>query len=401
MKQFRNQLGPLAVGVVVLAGLVYAFLPAPVPVELATVTCGPIERVVIEDGRTRIKERYVVAAPLAGRLLRVTLKAGDTVEANAAPVAVLIPVDPDPLDARTRAQAEARSLAADAALEQAAALWERAKAAQALADKELDRARQLHATRTLPREQLDRAEYNQRATTEELKAAGFAVQIARYEVELARAALLFSQSETPPDPDSAPFEIRSPIDGRVLRVFQESATVVLPGTPLIELGDPSDLEVEIDVLSPDAVRIRPGARVQLEHWGGERPLEGRVRRIEPAGFTKISALGVEEQRVWVLVDLLDPPAAWQDLGDAFRVEARLTIAEADQALKLPAGALFRREQAWNVFVVEDGRARPQTVTVGLRNDLEAQVVEGLQEGDQVVVHPSDRVRDGVRVRTVK
>ena len=177
--------------------------------------------------------------------------------------------------------------------------------------------------------------------------------------------------------------------------------MVLPGTPLIEVGDPSDLEVELDVLSPDAVRIRPGARVQLEHWGGERPLEGRVRRIEPAGFTKISALGVEEQRVWVLVDLLDPPAAWQDLGDAFRVEARLTIAEADQALKLPAGALFRREQAWNVFVVEDGRARPQTVTVGLRNDLEAQVVEGLQEGDQVVVHPSDRVRDGVRVRTVK
>jgi HlyD family secretion protein len=397
MKRIRNKIGPVAVGLAVVAFLVYSFVPRAVPVEVAPVTRGPIEVVVLEDGRTRIKERYVIAAPLSGQLTRIRLKPGDAVEANGTPVAVLLPTVPDPLDARTLAQAQARLRSAQAAHEQAVPLLERARAAHELASKELARAHDLHESRTLPLEQLDRAAHNERVTAEEWKAARFAVSIAGYEVELARAALLTFDPGADVPVDGARFEIRSPIDGRVLRLFQESATVVGSGTPLIEVGDPTDLEVEIDVLSPDAVRIRPGSRAWLEHWGGERPIEGRVRRVEPAGFTKISALGVEEQRVWVIVDLLDAPDVWQELGDGFRVEARILVQEAESTLTIPAGALFRHDGEWRVFAVVDGRARLRGVAVGLRNDLEAEIVDGLEEGDLVVLHPSDRVVTGVRV----
>jgi HlyD family secretion protein len=399
MKRIRKKIGPVAVGLAVVAFLIYAFLPRAVSVETASVSRGPIEVAVVEDGRTRIKERYVIAAPLNAQLQRITLKPGDAVEPHGKPVVTLMPAAPDPLDARTQAQAQARLLAAQAAYAQAGPLLERARAAHELAGRELVRAQGLHEARTLPLEQLDRAEHYERVTAEEWKAAQFAVTIAGYEVELAQAALAFNQPGTELAIEHAPFEIRSPIHGRVLRVLQESATVTVAGTPLIEVGDPTDLEVEIDVLSPDAVRIKPGTRVWLEHWGGERPLQGRVRRVEPAGFTRISALGVEEQRVWVIVDLLDSPVTWQELGDAYRVEARILVQEAESALTIPAGALFRRDQEWVVFEVLDGRARLRTVTVGLRNDLQAEIVVGLEEGNEVVLHPSDRVRDGVRVTT--
>jgi HlyD family secretion protein len=397
MKRFRRKLGPVLIGTAVIAFLLYAFLPRAVPIEAAAVIRGPIEVAVLEDGRTRIKERYVVTAPLSGQLLRIPLKAGDLVVAGGSPMAIVVPAQPDPLDARSLAQAQARLRAGEAAYEQAASLLERAGAAHELARKEWQRALDLHESQTVPREVLDRAEHHERIAAHERQASRFAVQIAGYEVEQARAALLFSQADLPPSSVSDRFDIRPPIDGSVLRVFQESATVVAPGTPLLELGDPADLEVEIDVLSPDAVRIRPGAKVLLEHWGGKQPLVGRVRHVEPAGFTKISALGVEEQRVWVIVDLVDPPVAWRELGDAFRVEARIIVEQAAEALKIPAGALFRRGQQWSVFVVDEGRARLRAVTVGLRNDLEAQVTDGLDEGDRVIVHPSDRVREGIRV----
>jgi HlyD family secretion protein len=399
MKRIRKKIGPAAVGLAVVAFLIYAFLPRAVPVEIASAIRGPIEVAVIEDGRTRIKERYVIAAPLNAQLQRVTLKPGDPVDPNGKPVVVLTAAAPDPLDARTQAQAQARLLAAQAAFAQAGPLLERARAAHELARKELARAQGLHESRTLPLEQLDRAEHHERVTAEEWKAARFAEAIAGYEVELAQAALAFNQPGTEPEIEHAPFEIRSPIRGRVLRVLQESATVTVAGMPLVEVGDPTDLEVEIDVLSPDAVRIKPGTRVWLEHWGGARPIEGRVRRVEPAGFTKISALGVEEQRVWVIVDLVDPPMTWQELGDAYRVEARIVVQEAESTLTIPAGALFRRDQEWMVFAAVDGRARLRTVTVGLRNDLQAEILDGLEEGNEVVLHPSDRVQDGVRVTT--
>jgi HlyD family secretion protein len=398
MKRIRSKIGPVAVGLLVLGFLIYAFAPRAVPVEVAFAVRAPIEVAVLEDGRTRIKERYVIAAPLTGRLLRVTLKPGDLVEVNGPPVAILLPVVPDPLDARTEAQAQARLAVAQAVHEQAGPLLERARVSHELAVRELARVRALYESRTLPLESLDRMEHNERMAAQEWKAAQFALAIAAYEVEVAQAALRFNQPGADPNTTAEHFEIQSPIDGRVLRVIQESATVVGPGTPLMEVGDPADLEVEIDVLSPDAVRIQAGTKVWLEHWGGERPIEGRVRRVEPAGFTKISALGVEEQRVWVIAVLIDPPAAWRELGDAFRVEARILIQEVESTLTIPAGALFRRDQEWHVFRLVEGRAWLQRVTVGLRNELEAEIVDGLAEGDEVVVHPSDRVGDGVRVR---
>jgi HlyD family secretion protein len=233
---------------------------------------------------------------------------------------------------------------------------------------------------------------------EEERSAQFAVQVAEYEVEQARAALL--QVQPPPPGSSARvtrFEVRSPIDGRVLHVFQESEAVVPAGTRLLELGEPADLEVEIDVLSRDAVRIAPSAKVLLEHWGGDAPLVARVRLIEPAAFLKVSALGIEEQRVYVIADLVDPPAKRARLGDAYRVEARIVLWESDDVLKVPAGALFRRGDGWAVFAVVDGRAELRPVQVGHNNGLEAEVLGGLAEGAAVVLHPSDRIQDGVAV----
>jgi len=238
----------------------------------------------------------------------------------------------------------------------------------------------------------------ERTTAEELKSAQFAVQIADYELELAKAALLRTNLESPTSADAWHFPIFSPINGRVLRVFQESSMVVPAGAPLLELGDPGDLEVEVDVLSADAVKIRPGAKVFLEHWGGDVPLLGRVRVVEPAGFLKISALGVEEQRVNVIVDFAEPPEKRGSLGDAYRVEARIVVWEGANVLKVPSGALFREDADWAVFAVKNNKARLHRVTIGHRNDLEAKVVEGLTENAEVIVHPSDKIQDGIRVK---
>jgi HlyD family secretion protein len=330
------------------------------------------------------------------------------------------------------AQTEARVKAAEAAWRQAEPQLEEARAAQALAESKLARARQAARSNAIPQSDLDDAEYESRLRSEEVRSARIAEEIARFELEQAKAALIRSKPRTDAPlreyavdnavgaggngqsgdgardtqaanesyngSNSWNLPIYSPITGRVLRVFQESAAVVTPGTSLVELGDPLDLEVEIDVLSRDAVRIDPNDLVYLEHWGGDRPLEGRVRVIEPSGFTKISTLGVEEQRVYVIVDLVDPPEERQSLGDGFRVEARVVIDEAKNVLKVPTSALFRVGDRSAVFKVVDGVVHQQIVKVGRQNGLEAELLEGLAEGDQVVLHPSDQIEDGVKVR---
>jgi HlyD family secretion protein len=379
------------------AGLIYAFLPRAVPVDVAPVLRGPLQVTVNEDGRTRIKDRSVVSTPLGGRLQRVELHAGDAVERGKTLLTTLEPTEPELLDPRARAQAEARVKSADTERRRAEPLLERARTAWEFARTELERARSLYRDRTLSHQELDNAEQKERTTTEELKAAQFALQICDYELEQARAALLRTQPGSSTNSDSWQFPILSPITGRVLRVFQESSAVVPGGARLMELGDPADLEVEIDVLSADAVKIKPGAKVFFEHWGGDAPLLGRVRLVEPSGFLKISALGVEEQRVNVIVDFTDPLEKRPTLGDAFRVEARIVIWESAEALKVPVGALFREGEDWAVFAFADGRARLQRVKIGQRNDLEAEVLDGLAPGIRVILHPSDRVRDGVRV----
>ncbi len=379
------------------AAIVYAFLPQPVPVDLGRVTRGPLQVTVDEDGKTRIKDRYTVSSPAAGELLRVDLRAGDAVCAGKTLLATLEPSDPSLLNVRQQAEAQARVKAAEASRRRAETQIEQAEAAAEHADADYRRFKELVKKGSITVDQFEQAGVDQRARREDLRAAQFALQVADFEWEQARAALIRSFPRKESSEESWRLDIHSPIDGRVLRVFQESAAVVQPGTQIMELGDPKNLEAVVDVLSSDAVKISPGDEVLLEHWGGQRPLVGRARLVEPSGFTKVSALGVEEQRVNVVIDLTETSDGRATLGDAFRVEARVIIWKADDVLKVPASALFRRGREWAVFAVADGRAVLRSVKIGRQNDLEAQVLDGLREHDVVIVHPSDRVADGAAV----
>jgi HlyD family secretion protein len=405
--------------IVGLAGAIaYGLRPMPVEADLAAVERGSIRETVDQDGKTRIREKYVVSAPLAGRLLRVELENGDKVEAGRTIVASIEPPAPGLLDIRARRQAEANVKAAEAKLERAQPLLDEAVANLEYTQADLKRAEQARAAnpQAISASEIDNRRMMVRTREALVRSAERSKDIATFELDQARAALVRftplggetggaggnADKPTPapyPKPeDNWRFDIPSPINGRVLRVFQESTSVVTAGTPLLELGDAHDLEVEVDVLSRDAVKIHPGAAVSLEEWGGDKPLSGVVRLIEPAGFTKISTLGVEEQRVWVIIDLADPPNMWQTLGDGFRVEARIVIAQASDVLKAPTSALFRVGSDWAVFRIEDGVARQRIVHVGIQNGLEAEVLDGLKQGDLVVIHPGDNIVDGKAVK---
>lgn len=396
MNVLVRNLGWLIPTLIVIGLLAYAFRPVPAPVDTATAERGPLVVTVSAEGKTRIRERYVVSAPLAGHLLRVRLRAGDEVVHGQTILVTLEPGDPALLDARARAEIEARVKATGAAAQQSTAGLQRARSALDLARKQAQRARELRARGTVSADEADAVEARERMVLDEVRAAEFAVRVTEFEHELAKAARVRLQPHLTAEGEPERFEIRSPISGLVLRVFQESAGLVAGGTRLLELGDARDLEMEIDVLSTDAVRIRPGARVIVDHWGGPAPLAGRVRLVEPAGFLKVSALGVEEQRVNIIADFTDPPELRKPLGDAYRVEARIVISEGE-ALRVPSGAVFRSGSGWACFAVRDGRAVLTPVTVGRTNGLETEVLIGLAEGDTVALHPSDRVRDGSRV----
>ena len=406
MRSAARKLMMVVVAVGIIGAVGYGLVPEPVEVDLARLERGAIRVTVDQDGKTRIRERYVVSTPLAGRLLRIDLDPGDEVTSGETLLATIEPRDPELLDARSIAQAEARVNAAEAALEKMVPILEEARAAQEFAEAELRRVREArnNSPQAVSQSEVESKLMAYRTRTALLRTATHNEEIARFELEQAQAALIRSRpqstSTSPPlnGGNGWNFTIRSPINGRVLRVFQESTAVVSAGTPLLELGDPGDLEVEIDVLSRDAVRISAGAAVLLEHWGGIEVLQGRVRLVEPSAFTKISTLGVEEQRVNVIVDLLDPPQDRTSLGDGFRVEARIIVEEADDVLKVPTSALFRTGEDWAVFRVNNGMASLQQVKLGLQSGLEAEVVEGVSTGDAVVVHPGDDIEDGTAVR---
>ena len=439
MRNLGSKAFVLLIAAIIFGGLGYAFLPQPVEVDLVEVARGTVRVTVDQEGKTRIHDKYVVSAPLSGRILRITMRPGDEVEAGKTLLTTIEPRDPELLDARSIAQAEARVKASEATLRQVEPVLESARAGQSFAEAEVTRMRKAYEGKGVTQSEVESAEMLNRQRSEDLRSAKVSEEIAKFELEQSKAALLRSRPRpediadkerknttgNPPkrDPNlelsgngnahesssaSEPtatngtdwnFPIYSPIDGRVLRVFQESAAVVTPGTPLVEVGDPeSDLEVEIDVLSRDAVKVHPGDAVLLEHWGGEAPLRGRVRVVEPSGFTKISTLGVEEQRVWVIVDFVDPWEKRRTLGDAFRVEARIIIDEARDVLKIPTSALFRVGPDPAVFLVKNRVAHQTIVKVGRQNGLEAEILEGLKEGDVVVLHPSDQIQDGVKIR---
>ena len=398
MKISRRQWYTSIAALIVIGALMYALRRGRLQSDATRVTRGSLRETVDEDGRTRIKERYVVSAPLSGQMRRIDLHPGDPVTAGRTLVATIEPSEPELLDPRTRAQFDARVRAAETQVELAARRVERMRAANELAQAEFDRAVTLDKQQALSRQEFDRAREAARAATEELKSAEYARQISAFELEQVRAAMSRTSPNSCRENGAWELHITSPVHGRVLRVFQEDAAVVLPGARLIEVGDPADLEAEIDVLSSDAVRIQPGARVFFEHWGGDAPLEGRVRVIEPAGFLKISALGVEEQRVNVIVDIVTPADTRLALGDAFRVDARIVVWEAESVLKLPIGALFRSRGEWAVFAARNGRAQLTTVKIGHSSGRETEILSGLVAGDEVVIHASDKVADGVAIQ---
>ncbi len=398
MRTLINRIILIAVALAIVAAIVWAFLPQPVPVDVAEVVRGPLEVTVEEDGRTRIRDRYVVSAPLTAQLQRISLDAGDEVVAGQTELAVLEPMDPSLLDARAALEAEARVRRAEAALDRTAAELQAATARQQFAAVELDRVKTAFNRQAANQVELDAAQVADRTARADLDAATFARKIAEFELELAQAALLRTRPAGEGESSSEYLVIRSPITGRVLRVIQESAAVVNPGSPLMELGNPADLEIAVDVLSTDAVQIEPGAPVHIERWGGDEPLGGVVRLVEPQAFTKISALGVEEQRVYVIIDFTDPFDKWQSLGDGYRIEAGIVTWRADDVIKAPAGALFRRGQQWAVFAVRDGKAVLQPVSVGHRTTLEVEILEGLGPGEVIIIHPSDEVSEGAAVK---
>lgn len=386
----------LAVAAILVAAatILWSVMPRPIPVETAIVTKGRFIATVDEDGKTRIRERYVVAAPLGGRLTRVRQKVGDQV--NADDVMAIIEPSPAPfLDPRSRGEAEERLGAAEAGLDRATALAERARAQAEQANKDLERTRRLSERGVSSRQELERAELAVRVADRDVRAAEFQKHAAEHELSQARA-LLAQYGDNSKGPVES-WAVTAPVTGLVLKVTQESETIIQPGAPIVEIGDLHDLEIVVDVLSRDAVEIRRGTEVSIEHWGGTEALAGRVRRVEPAAFTKISTLGVEEQRVNVLVDITSAPDRWIDLGDGYQVDARIAVFSRDDAIIVPAGALFRRGDNWNVFVANAGRVEVREITLLRRSGRSAAVAAGLSPGERVIVYPSDRIAPGVRV----
>jgi HlyD family secretion protein len=383
----------LVVSILIAGFLAWAFVPTAVPVDVSKIEVGPMTVRVDGEGQTRVKDIYAISAPAAGRLLRIETEAGDKVIATKTRLAVIEPADPTILDSRSRAEAEATAHAAEDALALASAEEDRAQAELAFASSELVRAEKLSQNGTISRRALDVARLDVATKAAELKSAEATVQVRMHELALARARLL-----TPADSVGEAqccVAITAPVDGQVLRILHESEGVVAAGEVLMEIGDPRHLEVVVDVLTRDAARIHEGALAVIENWGGDA-LNGTVRRIDPFGYTKVSVLGVEEQRVDVIIDFSDSDAIPKALGHGFRVEVGIQEWQGDGVLKAPMAALFRVDGGWAAFVLRtDETARLVPLTVGHLNGREAEVLSGLNAGDEVVLHPSERIKDGV------
>jgi len=397
LKTLKPVFGGLAL--LVLAFLIYlSFRPQPVPVDLATVERGPLSVTVGDEGRTRVREVYVVSAPVGGKVERIVAKAGDSVVKDDTVLASIRPSAPRFLDRRDERRARAEAKAARAALALAEAALARSKAALDFAEAELIRTRELTAKKASSKQKLDEAELQYKTAGAEMASARAEMEMRRYELETAEAALIQpSEQEAGVEAEGCCVAVHAPIVGRVLKVLQESEAVVGAGAPLVELGDPTDLEIVVDLLSEDAVKIARGAEAVIENWGGPGQLTGRVRTVEPYGFTKISALGVEEQRVNVVIDLTAPRQTWDRLGHGYRVDAKVTIWKEENVLQAPLSALFRTGETWSTFVLRDGKAVSVPVDLGQRNHRKAQVLKGLNEGDRVILHPSDKISDGSAV----
>jgi HlyD family secretion protein len=383
----------LAVALLVLAALVaWALQPQPIAVESAPVVRGPFEQTIVDDGKTRVRDRYVIAAPLAGRAERIRLEPGDAVRQGET-VALLTPTAPAFLDARTARELQERIGAAQAQVARARAETQKVLAQRDQARADLERQAKLAAEGFVSPTAREQAALALRTAERSVDAARFAEEAAGHDLAQARAALARYRSGDP----TARWEVTSPVNGSVLKVVQKSESPVALGAPLLEVADARSLEAVVDVLSQDAVAIRPGMRARVELGQGVATVPALVRLVEPAAFTKVSALGVEEQRVNVILDFAGPLDKIWTLGDAFRVEAHIVTYRAEDALKLPVGALFREGEGWAVFLAQEGRAAKRAVKVTRRNGVEAMLEDGLEPGARVIVYPSDALRDGSRI----
>ena len=389
----RKRLLRYGIGLVVLVGiLAWAFMPAPVAADFATVQRGSLQVTVEEEGRTRVRDRYVISAPVPGSLQRIELEPGDRVVAGKTVVARFDPIDPALLDVRTRSELEARVRAAESAVGAARAERDRIQTELQFSQTELKRVQSLVKGGALAQRDLDTAERESATLDRALQSAEFNIRTAQHQVELARASLVQTRAGR-----SATIPLYSPVDGVVMRKLQESAGPVTTGQPLVEVGDLRRLEIVADLLSSAAVAVDPGQPVLVEQWGGDRALHGRVRLIEPSGFTKVSALGVEEQRVNVVIDFDEPDDVERQIGDGYRVEVRIIVWSKDDVLKVPTSSLFRHEEKWAVYKVVNDAASLQLVEIGRSSGLEAEVLNGLAAGDRIVVYPSDEIANGVKV----
>lgn len=382
-KPTRKQIILIIIGLLIVAAIVYSFLPKAVRVQTATVTSDSLQVTIEEEGKTHVKDLYTISAPVAATVRRIDLDEGDSVAAGD-PLVRLEPPRPTILDPRSRAEAQARVEAAEASLEEAQTRAEQAQ-------KEHKRVDRLAEDGSATQRQLEQARADARQAIAALNAA-------RAELAAARAAINLGVGESGAN-QSAGYELQAPVSGSVLTIHHKSAGYVNAGEPLIAIGNTESLEVRVEVLSEDAVRIAPGMRVVLDQWGGEDPLEAMVTRVERQGKEEVSALGVEEQRVQVIAEIESLREQWDDLGAGYRVLAQVIIWEDDNVLQVPTSALFRTERGWAVFVVEEGRATRQAVRVGHQTGLSAQITEGLSEGDRVIVHPGSEIEDGAKVET--
>ncbi|CDX25391.1 putative Secretion protein HlyD [Mesorhizobium sp. ORS 3324] len=390
--------GVAAFGLIAAAAVWFAW-PRPIPVDLATVAKGSMEVTVDDEAKTQVRHVYTVSAPIAGKVLRISPPhhVGDEVAKDQTVVAVMQPATPSFHDVRTHEELLAALGAAEAAVTFAEAEVKRLEAALGYSRTELDRAEKLAKSGAMSQGDLDKARFEADTNEAALASAKAQVEVRRNEQAMIQARLGQPADNTAQSDPACCIQLRAPVSGRILKIVQESEGMVQPGAPLVEIGDPHDVQVVADLLSTYAVQIRPGAAARIDGWGGAA-LQGKVTRVDPAGFLKVSALGIEEQRVHTEIDFVDPPEKWSQLGHEYRVIVHVTSWRDDNVLAVPVAALFRKGDDWAVYLAKDGRARTTVVKIGHRNSRVAEVESGLSEGDRVVLHPSDRVGEGVAVR---
>jgi len=380
-----------------LAVVFYVLLrPQPVPVDFAVIGRGALTVGIEEEGRTQVREVYTLSAPVGGRLLRIDQHAGDIVLQGQTVIATIEPTDPEFLDVRARSEIEARVKSGEAARQLAQAEVSGARAELVFAKEELVRARKLAEGGHISQSNLDRSILLAKKHQAVLETAQAGLRVRNFELQRARA-MLIEPGGTDASRDGCCIAVNAPVSGSILRILQESQKVIAAGTPLVEIGDPADLEIVTDLLSSDAVRVSPGDRVVFDDWGGPETLEGRVRRVEPYGYTKVSALGIEEQRVNVMIDLVSPIEDWRQLGHGYRLDTRIIVWSSDDVLKAPIGALFRDGGEWAVFVDDGGVAALRSVRLGHMGGRESEILDGLKAGDRVILHPSDRIDVGTGI----